>query len=191
MNKDFKDSDKSITSKQTKKFQMTLMKRLRKDPLKVHLGIFFLAGHGMICDGTQQFLLNEFCRTREFYKLYPIEKIARVLTESMRQCYLIVIVACCRENFNFKRHSNCVGADSKMQACLQFWLRKQTKHYMDGGHLTIEELTAMLDEKTRQFDKKMSKADKKNAAPEDTENKEGTEVETRGDGASLVEPVEI
>ena len=52
LNKDFKDSKKSITSQQTKKLQMSLMKRLRVDPTKVHLGIMFLAGHGMICDGT-------------------------------------------------------------------------------------------------------------------------------------------
>ena len=101
------------------------MERLRKDPKKVHLGIFFLAGHGMICDGTQHFLLNEFCKSREFYKLYPIERIARTLTETMKQSYLIVVVACCRENFNFRRHSNCVGADKKAQACLQFWLRNK------------------------------------------------------------------
>ena len=104
---------------------MTLMKRLRKDPKKVQLGIFFLAGHGMICDGTQHFLLNEFCKAREFYKLYPIERIARTLTETMRQSYLIVIVACCRENFNFKRHNNCVGADKKSQACVQFWIKNK------------------------------------------------------------------
>ena len=125
LNKDFKDTNKSITSQHTKNLQKSLLMRLRKDPKKVHLGIFFLAGHGMICDGTQQFLLNEYCKTREFYKLYPIEKIARTLTETMKQSYLIVIVACCRENFNFKRHSNCVGADKKMQACMQFWLKNK------------------------------------------------------------------
>ena len=36
---------------------------------------------------------------------------------------------------------------------------------MDGGHLTIEELKSMLDEKMKQFDKKMSKSDKNNNVP--------------------------
>ena len=51
-----------------------------------------------------------------------------------------------------------------MQACVQLWLRKKAKFYMDGGHLTIEELRAMLDEKVKQLDSKMSKTDDYNEA---------------------------
>ena len=76
-----------------------LLRKLRKTPDKTQFGITFTAGHGMIKDGLQNILLNEFDKLSEFYKLYPIEAKVRMITSMAKNGYLIVIVACCRENF--------------------------------------------------------------------------------------------
>ena len=82
----------------------------------MHLGIFFVAGHGMIHEGTQRLLLNEFDKQRKFYKLFPIEIHIRNMTKYQKNSYLIVTMACCREIYDPKRHGNCVGANTKAEA---------------------------------------------------------------------------
>ena len=46
---------------------------LQDNPDKTQFGIIFLSGHGMITNGKQTILLNEYCDDSEFYKLYKIE----------------------------------------------------------------------------------------------------------------------
>ena len=61
-------------------FIKDLTRKLIKAPDLVHFGIVFTAGHGMILDGRQQILLNEFDEKTEFYTLFPIEKHVRRIT---------------------------------------------------------------------------------------------------------------
>ena len=116
LNKNIEDSEESITEKQANQFLVAMNKRLKANPNKMQLGVFFVAGHGMIHEGTQRVLLNQFCKQRKFYKLWPIEIMIRQTTDSMRNSYLIVTMACCREIFVKERHGNCVGANTKAEA---------------------------------------------------------------------------
>ena len=93
----------------------------------MQLGVFFVAGHGMIHEGTQRVLLNQFCKIRNFYKLWPIEVQIRATTERYRNSYLIVTMACCREIFMKERHGNCVSANTKEEAQVLFDGMKEKK----------------------------------------------------------------
>ena len=89
---------------------------LKDNPEKTEFGIIFLAGHGMILDGNQTILLNEYCSRSEFYELYKIEAHVRTLTRNFKNSYLVVIAACCRQIFNHQNHCKCVGAQSEVEA---------------------------------------------------------------------------
>ena len=116
LNKDIEDPDQSITEKQALQMVTKLTKIFKQNPNEMHLGIFFIAGHGMIHEGTQRLLLNEFDKTKKFYKLFPIEIHIRNMTKFQTNSYLIVTMACCREIYSPKRHGNCVGANTKAEA---------------------------------------------------------------------------
>ena len=81
-----------------------LTRRLINEPDIIQFGIIFMAGHGMIKDGRQHLLLNEFDKRIEFYNLFPIEAHVRRITDKQNNSYLIVLVACCRENYNTRYH---------------------------------------------------------------------------------------
>ena len=52
LNKDIEDSEQSITSKQAQQMVTKMMKMFKANPKKVHFGVFFIAGHGMIHEGS-------------------------------------------------------------------------------------------------------------------------------------------
>ena len=56
-----------------KEFRKKMTQMLQDNPDKTQFGIIFLSGHGMITNGKQTILLNEYCDDSEFYKLYKIE----------------------------------------------------------------------------------------------------------------------
>ena len=85
--------------KLAKEFRKKMSKMLQDNPEKTQFGIIFLAGHGMITNGKQTILLNEYCTKSEFYELYKIEEDVRIVTRNLKNSYLVVIVACCREIF--------------------------------------------------------------------------------------------
>ena len=85
--------------KLAKEFRKKMSKMLQDNPEKTQFGIIFLAGHGMITNGKQTILLNEYCTRSEFYELYKIEEDVRIVTRNLKNSYLVVIVACCREIF--------------------------------------------------------------------------------------------
>ena len=93
-----------------------MIKLFKTNPKKVHLGVFFIASHGMIHEGSQRILLNEFDRQKKFYKFFPIEINVRYMTKYFKNSYLIVTMACCREIYIPNRHGNCVGAKNKNEA---------------------------------------------------------------------------
>jgi hypothetical protein len=81
LNKNIEDSEESITVKKANSFLVNMQKRLRANPKKMQLGVFFVAGHGMIHEGTQRVLLNQFCKNKKFYQLWPIEINIRSTTD--------------------------------------------------------------------------------------------------------------
>ena len=56
--------------KLAKEFRKKMTQMLQDNPEKTQFGIIFLAGHGMITNGKQTILLNEYCTKSEFYELY-------------------------------------------------------------------------------------------------------------------------
>ena len=65
-------------------------------PQKNYLVIFLFAGHGMIKDGSQVLLYNEFDKKTGYYKMLRAEKKIRHWAEIFPNSYLIGIYACCR-----------------------------------------------------------------------------------------------
>ena len=80
------------------------MKEIR---LRIHKGrdsvpkinyiiIFLFAGHGLLKEGEQVIVINEYDRSNGFYKLFMAESKLRDLAERYSNAYLIGIFACCR-----------------------------------------------------------------------------------------------
>ena len=74
-------------------------------PEKTVLALSCFASHGMIFNGRQVILLNEFDSARGFYKIFGVEEIIRLLAQKYPNAYLAVIYACCREIFMVAHHS--------------------------------------------------------------------------------------
>ena len=144
LNKDIMDPDQSITEKQAQQMVVKMTKIFKQNPKEMHLGLFFIAGHGMIHEGTQRLLLNEFDKQRKFYKFFPIEINIRNMTKFQKNSYLIVVMACCREIYSPKRHGNCVGASTQAEAEQQFDQIKAEQEKAKQDQQTNEEIIADL-----------------------------------------------
>ena len=59
--------------------------------------------------------------------LSPAEEKIRTLATSFKQCYVIVIFACCRELYSIKHHSDCIEAKSVADAFEKFKQLKEEK----------------------------------------------------------------
>ena len=55
-----------------------------------------VAGHGIMYEGGQALVINEFDPKREFYKLLKIEAWIRVTAKHYANTYFVGIFACCR-----------------------------------------------------------------------------------------------
>ena len=73
--------------------------------------ISVFAGHGILKNGTQTLVLNEFDETTQFYKLLDAEHKMRLLSDMYCNSYIIAIFACCREIFDYESMTDC--SDSK------------------------------------------------------------------------------
>ena len=63
-----------------------------------HVAVIFLfAGHGILKDGCQAMVMNEYDPDTKFYKLLRIEDKIRSLSNSYTNVFNIAIFACCRE----------------------------------------------------------------------------------------------
>ena len=65
-----------------------------------YLVMFLFAGHGMIKEGAQVLLYNEFDKKTGFYKMFKAEEIIRNMAAEFDNSYLMGIFACCRQIFN-------------------------------------------------------------------------------------------
>ena len=89
-------------------------------------------------------MLNEFDKQKKFYKLFPSEIHIRNMTKFQKNSYLIVTMACCREIYSPKRHGNCVGANSLVEAEQQFNQIKAEEEKAKQDQQTSEEIIADL-----------------------------------------------
>ena len=62
--------------------------------------ILLASGHGVMKDGQQELVLNEFDKRSEFYKLCPIERLLRNEPFKRSNVYTIGVFACCRQNYD-------------------------------------------------------------------------------------------
>ena len=91
-------------------------KMLKKEPDVKYFGLLLFAGHGMIKDGVQCFLINQFSKRDEFYVLNTVETNIRNISKWNKNAYLVAIFACCREIYFKTRHCSCVGATNVAEA---------------------------------------------------------------------------
>ena len=68
----------------------------KKKPLDKFLVIFLFAGHGLMVEGQQNLLYNEFDNREKFYRLLRAEAKLRTFAEIYPNSYIISIFACCR-----------------------------------------------------------------------------------------------
>ena len=76
----------------------------KRNPQDIVLALTCFASHGMILDGRQVILINEFDKRKGFYKIFGVEEIMRKLALKFSNAYLVVIFACCREIFLAAQH---------------------------------------------------------------------------------------
>ena len=75
--------------------------------------IFFFAGHGVLFEGSQAILLNEFDKRSGFYKMKKVEAKLRSLAETFPNSYVVGIFACCRQYYNPEKMRNKKGEAPK------------------------------------------------------------------------------
>ena len=81
----------------------------KKKPVEKTLLLFLFAGHGILKDGIQWLLLNEFEEKTGFYKLLNAEGKLRFWAEIYPNAYIIGIFACCRQLYDHKTMSGCIS----------------------------------------------------------------------------------
>ena len=86
-----------------------LNRLLKSNPHETIFALFCYASHGMIQDGRQVILVNEFNQTKGFYKLFGAEENMRNLARTYSNAYIVGIFACCREIFLVTQHSGCIS----------------------------------------------------------------------------------
>ena len=68
----------------------------RANPPENYLVIMLFACHGVLHEGNQSIVLNEYDKSKGFYKLLPVEKKLRTWANIFPNAYFIGIFACCR-----------------------------------------------------------------------------------------------
>ena len=80
-------------------------------PNETVLSLSCFASHGMIQDGRQVILLNQFDKSKGFYKILGVEEDMRKKAAQFSNAYLITIFACCREIFLVAQHSGGISRE--------------------------------------------------------------------------------
>ena len=81
-----------------------------------YLVIFFFAGHGILKDGGQHILFNEYFPRNKYYKTMPIESVIRDWASKFSNLYAIGMFACCRQLHNSKKMTDGVRYDESLIA---------------------------------------------------------------------------
>ena len=77
-----------------------IKKRLCENPDQNFFIIYVLKGRGMMSNGQQVVLLNEYCKTTNFYKIWYVEASIRDIALSFPNAYQLALFACSREALN-------------------------------------------------------------------------------------------
>ena len=83
-----------------KKIETRLKAGKLMEPMENYLVIFLFAGHGILHDGMQSVLVNEYFSRTKFYKMFRAEAIIRGYAGSYPNSYIIGIFACCRQLYS-------------------------------------------------------------------------------------------
>ena len=78
---------------------------LKSNPLETTLVFSCYASHGMIMDGRQVVLVNEYAQKNGFYRVFAAEENLRNIAQKYSNAYLVTIFACCREIHLISQHS--------------------------------------------------------------------------------------
>ena len=89
---------------------------LKANPDVKYFGLLLYAGHGMIRDGVQCFVLNQLNKSQGYYYLQAVETDIRNISMHCKNSYILATFACCREIFVKTMHCNCVWAKDKIEA---------------------------------------------------------------------------
>ena len=91
---------KEVNDTLHKKVFIPLRDGKKSKPPEKYLIVFFFACHGVLYEGTQHVVLNEFNNDKKYYKLYPAANKLRGYADDFPNSYIIGIFACCRHNKN-------------------------------------------------------------------------------------------
>ena len=109
-NNDIVDLSDNPSSKEVSEKIAALYTKLKvgkkKDPFKRYFIMFLFAGHGVLIDGMQNVLYNEYDKVKKYYKVFAAEKKLRSWAEVFPNSYIVSIFACCRQTYNPKKMSD-------------------------------------------------------------------------------------
>ena len=117
------DLSEDPTSREVDKVFNRISKKLKdgkkKQPMEKYLILFLFAGHGLLKQGMQEMVYNEFDNNTKFYKMYKAEKKLRLYAEIYPNAYVIGIFACCRQIWDHNwMQDQCVSlSDYKKLTC--------------------------------------------------------------------------
>ena len=102
-------------------------KLCKQNPHETVLALFCYSSHGMIQDGRQMIVVNQFNEAKGFYRLYGAEENMRTATTIFSNAYIVGIFACCREIFLVTQHSGCISLAQKYELDTQRRLRDKRR----------------------------------------------------------------
>ena len=107
MEKDIIDLTDDPTMSETSKVFDAISKELREakklKPPEKYLIVFLFAGHGILRDGTQYLVYNEWNPRERFYHMFAAEGKLRQWAEIYPHAYIIGLFACCRQLYDQKK----------------------------------------------------------------------------------------
>ena len=86
-------------------------KLLKINPNKTIMILNCFACHGMMIDGRQVILINEYLKAKGFYKSVAAEKDIRDAASKYYNAYYLAIFACCRAIQCASKHSGCFSKE--------------------------------------------------------------------------------
>ena len=113
-------------------------------PEENHTVIYTIAAHGILRDGKQTVLINEYDKKTGFYKVWNVEANIRLLASTFHNTYHIAFFACCREFYNTARHTGCFATKEEAQEYIA--RRKAKKEAANQAEESKEELKREIEE---------------------------------------------
>ena len=115
---------------------------MKNSPEKNFVLSFIMAGHGMNWKGTQSVVLNEFDKTKSWYKLWPIEDDCRDIAKKYTNSYVLALFACCREIYSATKH--CDGCGGPEERAIEHF-RLKNENIRIAKEYAETELTEILE----------------------------------------------